>query len=43
MAKTRFTKKGERMIKHLKGKVKSPYAVVQSRNHKKGLIRKRRK
>ncbi len=40
--KTRFTKKGERMARHLKGKVRSPYAVVRSKNHKRGLVKKRR-
>lgn len=39
----RFTKKGHRMIKHLEGKVKNPYAVVQSKDHKHGLVIKRRR
>ena len=36
----RFTKKGHRMARHLKGKVKEPYAVVMARNHEKGLVKK---
>lgn len=37
-----FTKKGHRMARHLKGKVRSPYAVVRARNHKRGLVKKKR-
>jgi hypothetical protein len=39
-SKGRFTAKGRRMAKHLKGKVKEPYAVVQAKDHKKGLVKK---
>lgn len=37
-----FTPKGNRMAKHLKGRVRSPYAVVRARNHKRGLVKKGR-
>jgi len=38
----RFTAKGHRMARHLKGKVRSPYAVVRARNRKRGLVKKKR-
>lgn len=39
----RFTVKGHRMARKLKGKVRSPYAVVRARNHKKSLVKKKKK
>ena len=40
MRKARFTAKGRRMVRHLKGKVKEPYAVIMAKDHKKGLVKK---